>query len=409
MSSSTLCATALSTPDLDVHILENAIIRLLKARPFYGYLLLPLRRRQRHDGGAPGITINNGIPTLSLDPATFANFSATEQEALLEHLLKHLLHLHPLRGKECHSTSWDLACDLAINPSIAGLPPGAVQPGRYHLPEGLVAEEYYRLIHRPFDTGNLDGSGHGNGAEDQGTHQQAGSDATVASRDGAAAIDDHQLWSEAGSTPLRLGEEVVRRLVEQAWKESQGEIPGELQSLVKEWLTPPALPWPQILRQFIATAGRSGRISTWKREHRRFAHVTPGQRQERRLNLLIAVDVSDSTNQQELREAFAREVLQIARGRASRITLLYSGSCIQKIETFSGQRQVAEVYSGGGFTDLRPVFTYARAMLPRPAAVIYLTDGYGEAPEQADFPTLWVLTADGRQPALWGVALRLEG
>ena len=48
-------------------------------------------------------------------------------------------------------------------------------------------------------------------------------------------------------------------------------------------------------------------------------------------------------------------------------------------------------------------------MQPRPAAIIYLTDGYGEAPERAEFPTLWVLTADGRKPAPWGVELRLEG
>lgn len=385
---------------------RNAVVRLLKSRPFYGHLLLGLRRRNAAHG--IGITVNNGIPTLVIAPEEFAAFSLLEQEALLEHLLKHLLHLHPLRGRDCHGGTWDLACDLAINPSIQGLPVGAVLPGRYRLPEGWAAEEYYRRIHQPFDTGNLEGSGHGNAAEDMGTHSQSGAEESLPGREGSAAIDDHQLWTEAESTPLRLGEEVVRRLVEQAWKQSQGEIPGELQALIERWLRPATIPWPQVLRQFVATAGRSGRRSTWKREHRRFVHVTPGIRQERRLHLLVAIDVSDSTNQRPLREAFARELLQMSKGRDSRITVLYSGSRIQKIETFSGQRQVAEVYSGGGFTDLRPVFDYARGMQPRPAAIIYLTDGYGEAPETAEFPTLWVLTADGRKPAPWGVELRLE-
>jgi len=100
--------------------------------------------------------------------------------------------------------------------------------------------------------------------------------------------------------------------------------------------------------------------------------------------------------------------LQIARGRDSRITVLYANSGIRAIETFSGPQFDIEVYRGGGFTDLRPPFAYAKTMHPPPAAVIYLTDGFGEAPETMEFPTLWVLTSDGRKPVPWGVELRLD-
>jgi predicted metal-dependent peptidase len=48
-------------------------------------------------------------------------------------------------------------------------------------------------------------------------------------------------------------------------------------------------------------------------------------------------------------------------------------------------------------------------MHPLPAAVIYLTDGVGPAPQEMDFPTLWVLTAEGEKPVPWGVELRLAG
>ena len=40
-------------------------------------------------------------------------------------------------------------------------------------------------------------------------------------------------------------------------------------------------------------AGRVGRRATWQREHRRFAHETPGCRKRHRLNLLIGIDVSE--------------------------------------------------------------------------------------------------------------------
>jgi len=389
--------------------LENALVRLLKSHPFYGHFLIGFRRRETADGAALGVTIANGTPVLCVNPARLADFSAEEQRALLEHLIKHVLHLHMARRKGRHLHDWDIACDLAINPSIADLPPQAALPGKLKLEEGLAAEEYYRLLRRRFDTGNLEGQGLGDASVDAGQGSGMGEDAPLPEAAAElATIDDHEVWAEADSTPESLAEEVVRSLTREAYRKSGGEVPGDLRPLIEGLLAPSPIPWKQVLRQFVAAAGRVGRRSTWKREHRRFVHETPGIRKRQRLNLLIGVDVSDSTNQQDLRETFARELVQIARGRESRLTVLYAGSRIQRIDQFRGAPEVVEVFEGGGFTDLRPVFDYARAMQPRPAAVIYLTDGIGPAPETMAFPTLWVLTRDGEKPVEWGVELRLD-
>lgn len=390
--------------------LENAVVRLLRHRPFYGHLLLGFRRRTIQGRYPLGVTIRDGVPTLEVEPELFAAQDPAVQTALLEHVLKHILHLHPLRRKGRHSHDWDIACDLAINPTIAHLPPGAAMPARLQLEEGLAAEEYYRLLAPPFDTGNQEGEGLGNASRDSGTHVEAGATEPRSDRERADldTLDDHASWQQADSTPERLAEAVVRGLVGEAHRKSHGEVPGELRALVDGLLAPPLIPWRQLLRQFVATAGRLGRQSTWKREHRRFGHDTPGQRKRRRLNLLIGIDVSDSTNQAPLREAFARELLQIVRGGDSQITVLYAGSRIQRIDSLRGAPGVVEAYHGGGFTDLRPVFDYARSLQPRPAAVIYLTDGYGPAPATMEFPTLWVLTKAGKKPVEWGMELRLE-
>ncbi|MDO3378841.1 vWA domain-containing protein [Geoalkalibacter halelectricus] len=390
----------------DQHLFQDAVIRLLKRRPFYGHLMLAFRRRV---GGSPyplGVTLVGALPLLEVNPERFGEFSAPEQEALLEHCIKHVLHLHMARRKERHGLTWDTACDLAINPTIADLPAAAPVPARFNLADGLAAEEYYELLARPFDTGNLEGQGLGSATRESCGDTGAG-DQDHAGQE-AAPLDDHSLWAEADAVPQRLAEQTVRGLVQDAWRKSDGEVPGDLKALVTSMLAPAPIPWRQVLRQFVATAGRVGRQSTWKREHRRFAHSVPGQRKRRRLNLLIGVDVSDSTNEQQLREAFAAELMRIARGGDTLLTVLYAGSRIQKIESFRGNQAVAEVYHGGGFTDLRPVFDYARTLQPRPAAVIYLTDGYGEAPARMEFPTLWVLTKTGQKPTDWGVELRLD-
>lgn len=384
--------------------LENAVVRLLRERPFYGHFILNLRREQRTLAGKPaGVTIRDGIPILAVAPDCFDLLAATEQRALLEHLVTHLLHLHMLRRKGRNQHDWDIACDLAINPAIAGLAQDAVRPGDYGMEDGLAAEEYYARLVPPFDTGNLDGDGYGDG--ELAERGAAGEDSGAAAD---STLDEHAIWSEADSTPAALAEEAVRAVTMESLRGSDGDIPCELRIVVEGLLRPSPIPWRQILQQFVATAGRTGRTSTWMREHRRFSHDTPGIRKRHRLNLLVGIDVSDSTNIVELREAFARELLQIARGRESRITVLYANSRIQRVEGFSGPGSGVQRYDGGGFTDLRPVFEYARTMHPVPAAVIYLTDGIGPVPEQMEFPTLWVLTAAGEKPVPWGVEMRLE-
>ncbi len=384
--------------------LENAVVRLLRERPFYGHFILNLRREQRDmNGKGAGVTVRDGIPVLVVDPAAFGALAAAQQRSLLEHLVKHLLHLHPLRRKGRNQHDWDVACDLAINPGIADLTDDALFPAHYDAPEGLAAEEYYQRLVPPFDTGNLDGSGYGD-AE----CSERGAAGDGRGIDAGVTLDSHGLWGDADSTPLLLAEETIRAITRDSLRGSDGESPAELSNVIDSLLRPSPIPWRQILRQFIATAGRTGRRSSWMREHRRFSHTTPGIRKRRRLTLLVGVDVSDSTNSGDLREAFARELLHIAGGRDASITVLYSNSRIQKIRLLSGAPGVVERYDGGGFTDLRPVFEYAGTMQPLPAAVIYLTDGIGPAPEQMELPTLWVLTAAGEKPVPWGVELRLE-
>ncbi len=385
--------------------LENAVVRLLKRRPFYGQLLLAFRREEGSGTHPLGVTIRDGVPVLAVSPSSFGGLTSAEQEALLEHAIKHVLHLHMARRKERNRHDWDIACDLAINAGIAGLPTDAPLPAMFKAPEGLAAEEYYALLTNPFDTGNLEGSGVGNASRDRGGHAGAGEG--EARRGAAATVDDHTVWDEADATPLRLAEEVVRSMVREARQKCDGEVPKDVRPLVEGLLAPSPIPWRQVLRQFVATAGRVGRKTTWMREHRRFGHDTPGIRKRHRLNLLVGIDVSDSTNIVELREEFARELVRIARGCEARLTVLYATSRIQRVASFTGSCVTAESHHGGGFTDLRPVFDYARTMHPRPAAVVYLTDGIGPAPERMEFPTLWVLTKEGERPVPWGVELRL--
>lgn len=387
--------------------LEDAIIRLLKQRPFYGQFLLQFRRRPYQGRKAAAVALIDAMPTLMVSEQIFCRFSPPEQQGLLEHLVKHILHLHPCRRKERQPKLWDIACDLAINPGIEHLPPEALRPERFQLPVGLAAEEYYHHLLLLPQLGDHQGDGHGEAFREQTGDKQTSEAVTDSADYQPQTLDDHHHWQEADRTPVPLSEQVVRQMVQSAWKKSDADPDEELRDLINSYLRPPTIPWQQILRQFIGTAGRVGRSTTWKRAHRRFGQTTPGIRKQQYLNLVVGIDVSDSTDTQPLREAFAVELLRIAQARKSRITVLYAGSRIQKVASFTGKPAIVDVYRGGGFTDLRPIFHFARKMHPRPAAIIYLTDGYGPAPDLSDIPTLWVLSPDGKKPVEWGLELRL--
>ena len=64
--------------------LENAVVRLLRERPFYGHFILNLRREQRNlDGKAAGVTVRDGIPVLAIDQVPFSLLTAPQQRSLL--------------------------------------------------------------------------------------------------------------------------------------------------------------------------------------------------------------------------------------------------------------------------------------------------------------------------------------
>ena len=399
-----------STPNVQTgqRSFENAVIRLLKQKPFYGHLLLRIKRHFV-DGSYPlGVTVNNGTPTLKIALSRFGSYPPSEQEGLLEHVIKHLLHLHPVRDRGWHHKVWNLASDLAINPSIETMPKAAPYPENFKLETGLAAEEYARILKTKFDLGTFSGDGLGHSESNQEGLEQQGSAKSLSTSKAGSPLDDHLVWQESESTPECLAEQVIRDMVQEAYRKAHGEVPDDVAELVQLLLAPPEIPWKQVLRQFVGTAGRIGRRTTWQRQHRRFQHDTPGIQKRRQLNLLVAIDVSESTYEAPLREAFAQELVYIARGRDSHITVLYAHSRIRKISQFNSRNVVSEVVHGGGFTDLRPVFEFAKEMNPKPAAIIYLTDGYGPAPETMDFPTLWVLTPEGKKPVEWGVELKLK-
>lgn len=317
--------------------------------------------------------IKGAIPHLIINPFMFAELSVDERVAILKHEIYHVLLLHQFRQKHIDKESFNCAADIAANQYISNLPDWVLTYQKFKFPAKLTSEQYYELIMKNAKKIKI----------------------AVGTKSPGKKWDDHSKWAE-GDKDILVGQQVVKSLVQEAMEKSRGHSPYEMQELLGEILNYGTLPWFMILRMFVASAQKVNCGYTWKKENRRFED-TPGRRKKHRLNLLVGVDTSGSISDEELEEFFG-EIHRIYQNPLNEVTVAECDAAIHAVYKYRGKPP--EKITGRGGTAFQPVLDYAfEKMKPRPDALIYLTDGYGEENPQirGNIPVLWVLTYDGRK------------
>jgi len=189
---------------------------------------------------------------------------------------------------------------------------------------------------------------------------------------------------------------------------NQGKLSAGIERFVKNQVDP-QLPWHQLMRQF--TQRVYGGSRSWLPPARRHIYrglYLPSVRAES-LRVAVAIDTSGSTS--EDLPTFMSELKSLLKEfQRVEVTLIECDAEITRVGVFS-EDTVDQLdkssFKGGGGTDFRPPFSYIEDRPP--ACLIYLTDGYGQAPKNPPaFPVLWVVTKDGMAPADWGQLVFLK-
>jgi predicted metal-dependent peptidase len=130
------------------------------------------------------------------------------------------------------------------------------------------------------------------------------------------------------------------------------------------------------------------------------------------IRAVVAIDTSGSTSCELPRFFSELTGLMKSFGKYD-LTVIQCDASISKVEKFSDTSPLdpekkIEVFGFGG-TDFKPVFDYIKKGHEQPEVLIYVTDGWGDAPEHPPaYPVLWVLTSNGKQPADWGKSVFLH-
>lgn len=344
-----------------------------------------------------------------------------ELDFVYMHELLHCLLGHIDRREHRETRLWNVATDFATNAllSASGLkvPEGGLYDSRYHR---LSAEVIYDLLWQqvPRTDGSLDEYLHGVGKcldihldpDEGGALELARSGGT---RDPAAS-DSSGLSVDTPNedSPTKLERYRLRKLLlDEARRKTQGRLAAYFNEeiLAAQERT---VPWQHILSQFVSGLRKSDyRLFPFNRKHLWNGLFLPSVGTPGPEHLVVAIDTSGSMSATEISQILGEVAsLRITAGGA--VTVIQCDDMIHDVQTYCGHDPIdprVEVRGRGG-TDFRPVFSYIETEFcgHPPDALIYLTDGFGDAPmAQPTYPTLWVLTHAGRMPVSWGQEVRM--
>ncbi len=383
--------------------------------PYFQTALFALRPRPVGTPiGTLGVT-RSGI--MYYDPAVFEKWTAAEVAAVLLHEVNHIIRDHADRAealgaaKDNRPTStsmlWNIAGDCEINDDLGlyPLPQEAVSPETFALEDGQIAEWYFHKLQKkqPPQQANC-GSCSGAPSEEEQKLQDAGELPQPGSKE----------ESEQGLSKPRLEQikdETARQVQEH--QKAQGNVPYGLQCWAEARLKP-QIDWRKRLARLVrrACAYKSGAVDYCSTKiSRRQWGVGFGPRRpllpafhQPIPNVVVAIDTSGSMGCNDALGRALSELDGLLKTLQTSVQILIADCEVTEARCALRWQDIQEHLTGGGGTSFVPVFEYMASRSITPDCLIYMTDGWGDAPAKPPpFPVVWAITnPEGAKPAEWG-------
>lgn len=366
--------------------LLTARAQLVICQPFFGVLALSQLE----------LVEDKNIPTAGVDgrhmfynPDFIDKLTLDELIGIYVHEVLHCAAGHPWRKDARDDHRWNVACDYAVNPIVKEskfILPG--EQGRDYLFKaewaGKAAEEIYNLLpEQPQQKSYiLSGDVMAPGTSDE----------------GPSSNEKAELEADWRMAVVQAAQVAKMR----------GEFPAHLERLAGT-LARPKCDWKNLLARFVQSQAKDDYY--WTRPNRRYLPYNlslPSLHSETMKPIVVGIDTSGSIDDKQL-EAFTSELNGIlSQCRPERTYVLWADAEVASAQVFERDELIEFKPDGGGGTDFRPVFDYAKEHCEDAAAIVYITDMCGRFPDatDVDLPTLWVATTDQVGP--FGETIRLD-
>ena len=284
-----------------------------------------------------------------------------------------------------------LSSDLTLCDNMEGLDTVGLEPPHvFDLPRDQAFEQYYSLMAGQVMQLEQNADGDGMPINMPG---DAGGEGSQLTDDLLEADAGASLWEED-----ELMSEKVNHEIETAQRCNQwGSIGGTLKSLIESSLVSKQN-FRAILSQFRATILSTKRHLTRMRPNRRYGFDAMGSQYAYSTRLLVAVDVSGSVPDEDIRR-FLAVINRFFKQGIESIEVIEFDSQITTDKPIALKQAASGIrVIGRGGTDFQPAidFYYDHEEYD---GLVFLTDGYAPVPKVPDDkrhkPLAWILTAQG--------------
>ena len=375
--------------EMRVDVLDRIVVArvgLLLRHPFFGNMATRLRIKSADDW----------LPTAAVDGRNlyfntqfFNAMSNKEIEFVIAHEILHCVYDHLGRRQDRNAQIYNIAADYIVNNLLVrdkiGEIPKLVDCFQDFKYNGWTSEEVYDDIFEEMkqkgeeflkELGELldehidweDDDQNGAGGDEQDGDGQDGDDKKSKKR---------PVYSKEEMKQIR--DEIKENMITAAQSAGAGNVPGEIQRMIKE-LTEPKMNWREILRQQIQSTIKND--FTFQRPSRKGWHtgaVLPGQNVDETIDICVGLDVSGSIHDTQLKD-FLGEVQGIMdEYKEFNIKIWCFDTEVSGEDDFTsddGRSLLDYEITGGGGTDFDANYNYMKEHDIQPKKFIMFTDGY---------------------------------
>jgi len=398
-------------------MLEYEMLKFIQTFKFYSAILQRLERCWDSNCPSAGVYQNGNKLYLHINKEWFESLPESDRLAVLLHEVLHLVFNHTGRYKK--STYFkNIALDLVINQHLGATEgfKGVSEEfkrdiaiiEKFEFPEDRTAPEYAMMLRNKFEKNKQKksskstkqekggGTGQGGGGKPSSEEQKKDQESSQGGNKQEQEVpqdrrdrNSHQYTPDGYTEVEAIRDQMVKRLVDEAVKHVQGNIPGNLEEYIQQLLAPAKIPWHQYLRQFVGYSKKVRRTSTRFKPNRRFGISFPGRKYENMNRLLVVLDTSGSISE-EMLQYFFSELLAICK-KEIEVIVAEVDYDLQHTYTVDKLTDIQYKVHGRGGTRFDPGFEYA--VKHRIKDVVYFTDLEGSVRDKwgSLVRTLWVV------------------
>lgn len=379
--------------------------RILSKYPFYGYLVMHLQLGVTDCG-----TACTDMTHLLFDPEFAEQLSEDEMIFVMLHEVLHCSLDHCTRARNYHPELFNIAADIVVNSNILyslGIPEFNVAgiPAMHTTPDSqegchFSVEEVYRMLLQdpPSDGITIDGI----------------SGMPCESTD---SFDSHEIWSSVEENDAET-DKWKSLTIEGGRKYSSAEMPLSVREYILALEKEARVDWRTVLQDFIQlyhdrfdySFSPSDRRYTWSD----FAMPAFSEQDDEQVEKLwFCVDTSGSISQDLLSEVLSeiRQAILLFDRLSGKLS--FFDTKVTKPISFEDEEDILNIpASGGGGTSFAAIFRFLKKFSEEemPSAVIVLTDGYCNYPQETaamDIPVLWIIYDNPEDPP-WGRVVHID-